>query len=82
MVWQENKSITLISNFHDPTKKGAANWQKKMIVIEVTMPQLVQDCNKYMVGCDKNDPVARLIAQVVTTAGPDAKYSKTSRERR
>ena len=61
MVWQDRRPITFISNFHDPKQIGVANRRNKDGTLdEVPMPQLVQDYNRHMGGCDKNYQMTRL----------------------
>ena len=61
MVWQDNRPITFISNFHDPKEGGVVSRRKKDgTALDIDMPKLVQEYNKFMGGCDKNDQMTRL----------------------
>ena len=61
MVWQDRKPINFISNIHDPADVGQTNRRLKTgELVEVPMPSLVKDYNKFMGGCDKNDQLTRL----------------------
>jgi hypothetical protein len=43
MLWKDNKPITFISSFHDPTRNGVVSRKKEGTVIEVTTPEPQQD---------------------------------------
>ena len=79
MVWQDRRPITFISNLHDPKPIGVANRRNKDGTLdEVPMPQLVQDYNRHMGGCDKMIKWRASIAHAVITGGPIAFSSNFS----
>ena len=61
MVWQDRKPIHVLSTYHDPQDvRQTDSRNKDGIVIEVNIPAIVTDYNKYMVGCDKNNQMTKL----------------------
>ena len=61
MVWQDRKPIHVLSTYHDPQDVRQTDRRNKDgTVIEVNIPAIVTDYNKYMGGCDKNDQMTRL----------------------
>lgn len=61
LAWMDRKTIHFLSNFHDPNDMTTATRRNKDgTQVEVPMPKLVKDYNKYMGGCDLNDQMTRL----------------------
>lgn len=54
--WNDDKSVQLLSNFHDPsTIVTASRKQKDGSVLEISCSQVIQDYNHYMGCVDKAD---------------------------
>ena len=57
--WNDNKSVTLLSTFHDANTADVAERRSKeggkFRKLEIKQPQVVKDYNKYMNGVDKSD---------------------------
>lgn len=54
--WNDNKSVQLLSNFHDPSiTTTVSRRQKDGSVLEISCPQMIQDYNHYMGCVDKAD---------------------------
>ena len=61
MVWQDRRPIHVLSTYHDPQDVRQTDRRNKDgTVIEVNIPAIVTDYDKYMGGCDKNDQMTRL----------------------
>lgn len=61
MVWNDKKPINFLSTCHDPNIVLTADRRcKDGSLVQINMPLLVKDYNKYMGGTDKNDQITRL----------------------
>ena len=50
-IWQDTKTVMVLSNYHNPTATGTVNRRKNMVrQTEVVVPACLADYQKYMKG--------------------------------
>lgn len=61
VMWLDRQPILFLSTCHDPTRAGGVERRNKDgTVVNISIPQVASEYNKYMGGCDVNDQVSRL----------------------